>query len=104
MAGHRLTKDAILRYAELSHDRNPLHVDEAAAAASPFGGIVAHGFLLLGGALQELGKGSRYPKELDCKFQSPGRPGEVLETVLDIEKAFRIEAEGRVLVVGRISG
>ncbi|MDO8212450.1 MaoC family dehydratase [Conexibacter sp. CPCC 206217] len=34
---------AIDSYAELSGDRNPLHVDPEYAATGPFGGIVAHG-------------------------------------------------------------
>ena len=104
MARHRLTRETIARYAELSHDRNPLHVDEDAALASPFKGIVAHGFLLLGGALKSLGEASGYPKRFECKFESPGRPGEELETVMDGDSTFRVETQGRVLVVGSLSG
>lgn len=36
-------QDVINRYADLSGDYNPLHVDLEAAKASPFGGTIAHG-------------------------------------------------------------
>ena len=42
-----VTQDAIDAYAELSTDFNPLHVDPEAAAASEFGGIIAHGPIAL---------------------------------------------------------
>ncbi len=35
----------IVRFAEVSGDRNPVHLDDAYAARSPFGRRVAHGFL-----------------------------------------------------------
>src|SRR5579864_2845311 len=35
----------IVRFAEVSGDRNPVHLDEEYAARSPFGQRVAHGFL-----------------------------------------------------------
>ena len=42
-----VTQDGIDAYAELSGDFNPLHVDPEAAAASEFGGIIAHGPIAL---------------------------------------------------------
>jgi 2-dehydropantoate 2-reductase len=38
-----VTKDMIKAYADLTGDHTPVHVDEAFAKASHFGGIVAHG-------------------------------------------------------------
>lgn len=38
-----VTKEMILAYADLTGDHTPVHVDEAFAAKSHFGGIVAHG-------------------------------------------------------------
>ncbi len=53
-AGHDLgtltrtvTQEHIDRYALASGDFNPIHVDRAFAAVTPFGGTVAHGMLLL---------------------------------------------------------
>lgn len=38
-----VTRDMIQRFAELTGDRTPVHVDDDFAAQSHFGGIVAHG-------------------------------------------------------------
>ena len=35
------------RFADLTHDRNFIHVDAAKAADTPYGATIAHGFLLL---------------------------------------------------------
>lgn len=42
-----LTQDMIDGFAELTGDRQYIHVDPARAAETPFGGTVAHGFLTL---------------------------------------------------------
>ena len=42
-----LSQRKIDRYAEASGDFNPIHVDPAFAAQTPFGGTIAHGMLLL---------------------------------------------------------
>ncbi len=102
MADHRLTREAILRYADLSSDHNPLHVDEEAAKASPFKGIVAHGFLLLGGALAALRQQDGYPKRFECRFQAPGRPGDTLSTTIQDAGFFTVTSGGQTLVSGSI--
>lgn len=43
-----LSPEKIRRYAEVSGDRNPLHLDAEFALSTPYKGIVAHGMLLLG--------------------------------------------------------
>lgn len=42
-----ITQDQIDSFAELTGDHQFIHVDPAAAARTPFGGTVAHGFLTL---------------------------------------------------------
>lgn len=104
MADRRLSQEAIGAYADLSHDHNPLHVDEAAAKTSPFGGIVAHGFLLLSGALTELGRAGDYPKRLECRFLAPGRPGDLIDTIVGEDGTFRVSCGERELVSGQLRG
>src|SRR5512141_1166483 len=40
-------QDIIDRFADLTDDHQWIHVDRAAAASTPFGGTIAHGFLVL---------------------------------------------------------
>jgi acyl dehydratase len=40
-------QDRIHAFADATEDRQFIHVDEAAAAETPFGGTIAHGFLTL---------------------------------------------------------
>ncbi|MBA3668591.1 MAG: MaoC family dehydratase [Sphingomonas sp.] len=40
-------QDRIDAFAEATEDRQFIHIDPAAAAATPFGGTIAHGFLTL---------------------------------------------------------
>ena len=42
-----VTQEQILAYAQVSGDRNPLHLDAEFAASTRFGGIIAHGMLTL---------------------------------------------------------
>lgn len=54
----RVTDRMIRSFAELSGDLNPLHVDDAFAASTPFGRRIAHGLLGLSvgsGLLHDLG-------------------------------------------------
>jgi 3-hydroxybutyryl-CoA dehydratase len=45
---HTITARDIDLYAELTHDYNPLHMDEAYATGTVFGGRIAHGTITLG--------------------------------------------------------
>ena len=42
-----ITQDRITAFAEATEDRQFIHVDPEAAAETPFGGTIAHGFLSL---------------------------------------------------------
>lgn len=75
-------------FAELSGDFNELHVDEAAARASRFGGRVVHGMLtaslisrLLGMELP--GRGAIYLSQ-SLRFTGPVRIGDEVEAIVEI--------------------
>src|SRR6185369_5655350 len=42
-----VTQDQVNQFADVTHDHQFIHVDPERAAASPFGGTIAHGFLTL---------------------------------------------------------
>ena len=42
-----ITQEQIDQFADVTHDHQFIHVDPEAAAATPFGGTIAHGFLTL---------------------------------------------------------
>ena len=74
-----VTQDGIDVYAELSGDFNPLHVDPEAAAASEFGGIIAHGPIALHAffraATTWLGVDALPPtSEVKVVYRAPTRP------------------------------
>ncbi len=43
----RIDQDRINRFADVTQDHQFIHIDEEAAAKTPFGGTIAHGFLTL---------------------------------------------------------
>lgn len=42
-----VTQDQVDQFADVTHDHQFIHVDPERAAATPFGGTIAHGFLTL---------------------------------------------------------
>ncbi|HUZ84822.1 MAG TPA: MaoC family dehydratase [Gaiellales bacterium] len=79
---------AIAAFADVSGDRNPVHLDERYAASTRFGGTVAHGMLtaalvsaLLGTELP--GPGTVYLGQ-ELRFRAPVRPGERLRCEVEV--------------------
>lgn len=77
-----VTSRDIEMFTAISGDRNPLHYDAEAAAASRFGGIVVQGgvttAILNAVVAEELpGPGSVF-LQLDVAFKAPVRPGDVI--------------------------
>jgi acyl dehydratase len=75
-----VTADDIVRFTEMSGDRNPLHYDEAAAAATSFGEIVVQGGVtsaILNAVVAEdlPGPGTVF-LHVDWQFTAPVRPGD----------------------------
>lgn len=83
-----ITDPDIVRFAEVSGDRNPVHLDAAYAARSPFGQRVAHGFLtgsmisaVIGMELP--GPGSIYLGQT-LKFLAPVRIGDTVTVSVEV--------------------
>lgn len=110
----QVTQDDVNAYADVSRDRNPIHLDAAAAARSPFGRTVAHGYLTLSLVVPlmaevfevtDMGTGMNYgldrlrfpaPVPVDGKIRLRG---EILETMPlegghQIKVAVSFEVEG----------
>ena len=110
-----VTQDMIDRFADATDDHQWIHVDEARAAAGPFGGCIAHGYLTLSLAskflpelvqYEHLKMGVNYGCE-KVRFPSPVpvgsnlRLGATLDSVEDlpggwaqISMTFTFEVEG----------
>jgi acyl dehydratase len=78
-------------FTEISGDRNPLHYDERAAAATRFGGIVVQGGVttsLLNAVVAEdlPGPGSVF-LHTDWSFRAPVRPGDTITAEVEVLEA-----------------
>ena len=77
-----ITQAHIDAYAAASGDYNPIHVDPAFAAATPFAGTIAHGMLVLAliGEMMFATFGDRWltSGKLKVRFKAPMRPGETV--------------------------
>jgi acyl dehydratase len=85
--GSMVTQGTIDDYAVLSGDHNPLHVDHAAAAASEFGGTIAHGPIAFQSLLRSLTSGlgvEALPAGTTLKvtYRAPVRPGDTVTSQL----------------------
>ena len=96
-------------FAEVSTDRNPVHLDESYAQDTIFGGRIAHGMLTAGLISAVIGEqlpghGTVYMGQ-SLKFLAPVRPGDVVLAeveVIDIDYAKRrVRMETRCLVDGK---
>jgi 3-hydroxybutyryl-CoA dehydratase len=78
----QLTQEQIGRYAEASGDHNPIHVDEAFARATPFGGTIAHGMLVLAFISEMMtaafGEAWLTGGRLRVRFRAPARPNDTI--------------------------
>lgn len=95
-----LTQQRINLFAEATDDHQWIHVDEARAAAGPFGGCIAHGYLTLSLAskflpelvhYERLKMGVNYGCE-KVRFPSPVRAGS------------RIRGRGEVVAAEEVKG
>ena len=86
-----ITSDGINAYRIASGDNNPIHYDDEFAAATQFGGVIAHGMLTL--ALVAEMMAAAYDGHwlqsgsLKVRFRGAAYPGDLLETVGSVTDA-----------------
>ena len=91
-----VTDERVRAFAEVSEDRNPVHLDEAYAAKTMFRGRVAHG-MLLGGFISAVlgddlpGPGSIYLGQT-LEFLHPVRIGDRVTVKVTVTSAERARA------------
>ena len=104
-----VTDQDIEMFAEVSTDRNPVHLDDAYAMDTIFGGRIAHGMLTAGLISAVIGEqlpghGTVYLGQ-SLKFLAPVRPGDrvrAVVTVLSIDYGKRrVQLETRCEVDGK---
>lgn len=73
----QLSQQQINAYADAADDHNPIHIDEAFAATSPFGGTIAHGMLVLASISEmmaaSLGETWLTSGRLKVRFKAPAK-------------------------------
>lgn len=84
-----ITDRDIADFAEVTTDRNPVHLDEEYAQATPFGGRIAHGMLTAGLISAVIGEqlpgyGTVYLGQT-LKFMAPVRPGQSVRAEVVVE-------------------
>lgn len=113
-AWRTFTQDEVNRFADLTDDHNFIHVDPDAAAKTPFGGTIAHGFLTLSMVapvtqelitVTDLGMGVNYgldkvrfpaPVPVGARFRGSAQLAEVTEVKGGVQAKIvvTIEVEG----------
>ena len=89
-ARRAITRQAIDAYRAASGDNNPLHYDDEFAAATQFGGVIAHGMLTLALVTemmtQSYGRDWLSSGNLRVRFRGAAYPGDVLEATGSVAK------------------
>lgn len=111
-----ITQSQIQAYADASGDHNPIHVDTGFARATPFGGTIAHGMLVLAliGELMHASFGDAWNEtgKLKVRFKAVTRPGDTITAEAAFAKQDGARAEytvqcvsqsGEVVIDGRAS-
>lgn len=85
---NEVTKEKVAAFAEISGDHNPIHLDDAYAATTPFAGCIAHGvftasFVSAVIATRMPGPGSIYISQ-SLSFRAPVMVGATVETTIEV--------------------
>lgn len=81
-----IPRETVRRYAEVSGDHNPIHLDDDAAVAAGFPGAIAHGMSVLALVCEDVvdrfaGGDAARVAGIGCRFSAPVRPEEPLSIV-----------------------
>ena len=99
---HTVTQAQLAKYADASGDHNPLHLDEAFAAGTPYGRTIAHGMLVLAYVSETMAKqfGRTWLCEgkLKARFRAPVFPGDTVTTTGTLKSATSDTATYEVVV------
>lgn len=87
-----VTETDVVMYAGITGDFNPMHVDQAYAQATQFGGRIAHGMLTAGFISAVLGmklpgEGSIYMSQ-SLRFTRPVRIGDTITARIEVIELF----------------
>ena len=89
-----LDQDRINSFADCTEDHQFIHVDEEAAAQTPFGGTIAHGLLTLSSLVKLCEESSLYPENIvmginygfnKVRFLAPVRAGKRIRAHVEIQ-------------------
>ena len=107
-AAHTVTDDDIVAFAKVSGDNNPVHLDDAYAAATPFKTRIAHGMLsvsyisaVLGAQLP--GPGAIYLSQ-SVSFKRPVRIGDEVRTRVRVTAIDQARARVTLATVCEVAG
>ena len=121
LGSHRFTREAIVGFAR-KFDPQPFHLDEAAAAASIFGGLCASGWHTVSAAMRQLvdyraaarnaaaARGESLPPlglgagVRDLRWLLPVRPDDVVTFTYEVQSKRGTRRPEWGLVAGRIVG
>jgi len=98
-----VTDAAIQQFADATGDHNPVHLDDAAAARTRFGGRIAHGMLSAGFVSAAIagvlpGPGSIYLSQ-SLRFARPVRPGDAVTVRLEVLEVHAARRRVRLATV-----
>lgn len=106
---HRMTADDLVRFGELTHDRHPLHTDDAFARSMGFPGRIAHGLFslaLLEGLKAEMGLYETTSVASlgwdEVRFRKPVVVDDLLRTRVTFLSKRRSRQPGRGVVVEQV--
>jgi 3-hydroxybutyryl-CoA dehydratase len=105
---HMVTQDDITGFAKITGDDNPVHLDEAYAAATPFKGRIAHGMLSAGFISAVLGTrlpgpGCIYMSQ-SLAFRAPVRPGDTVVTRVTVKDVMPEKRRVKIDTVCSVAG